>query len=122
MNRRILLIDDTAVLAKSIADLLEMEGFTVQVCHTGSQALLFLRDNLVDLVVSDLRMPEMDGLELTKRIRNTERLKNIPVIIITADTNKENEKLSKDAGANLLLHKPFDEEYFLECIRQILTR
>jgi DNA-binding response OmpR family regulator len=121
MRNRILLIDDTVTLAESIADSLRMEGFIVSVCYSGDQAFNLLGQIRVDLIITDLKMVGLDGVEITKMIRGSAELKSLPVIILTADTNKANELEVYEAGADLLLHKPFDEEYFLKCITEILS-
>jgi DNA-binding response OmpR family regulator len=119
MGKRIMIIDDTKILAHSIADLLRMEGFEVTVCYSGKDAFALLNELDVDLIVSDLKMAEMDGIDITLKIRNSARLKQLPVIILTADTDKTNETAVYSAGANLLLHKPFEEDELIKSISKL---
>jgi CheY-like chemotaxis protein len=119
MGKRIMIIDDTKILAESIADLLRMEGFVVTVCYSGQDAFALLKELDVDLIISDLKMEEMDGIDITLKIRNSVQLKQLPVIILTADTDKANETAVYNAGANLLLHKPFEEDELIKSISKL---
>ena len=74
-----------------------------------------------DLVITDLRMPEMDGIEVIRHIRSLDAFRTTPIVVLTADTNKQNESDGYEAGANLLLHKPFDEEHFLSSITKLIS-
>jgi len=121
MQKKILLIDDTKVLAQSIADTSSMEGFSVSISNGGRHAVNIIHDLNPDLVITDLKMPEMDGIEVIRYIRNLDSFRNIPIVVLTADTNKQNESDSYEAGANLLMHKPFDEELFLSSITKLIS-
>ena len=121
MEKKILLIDDTKVLAQSIADTLTMEGFAVTICNGARHAIDILHDLNPDLVITDLKMPEMDGIEVIRHIRSIDAFRTIPIVVLTADTNKQNENDGYEAGANLLLHKPFDEEHFLSSITKLIS-
>lgn len=115
MKKVILVVDDTRVLAQSIADMLTMEGFAVHTRYQGADALALLDTARIDLVITDLRMQPMDGLEITRCIKASTK-GNIPVIILTADTSRDNASQGYEAGASLVLHKPFDHETFLQAI------
>jgi DNA-binding response OmpR family regulator len=120
MNKHILVIDDTEILAHSIAELLSMEGFTVSVANSGTQGLSAFHQKCPDLILTDLIMPDMTGFEVIRYIRSAKEMNTIPIIVLTADTNAENEEEARNAGADLLLHKPFDEDNLISSITNLL--
>jgi DNA-binding response OmpR family regulator len=122
MNKHILVVDDTEILAGSIADLLSMEGFEVSVAYSGAQGLIAFDQQCPDLILTDLIMPGMGGFEFIRHIRAGSNMNKIPIIILTADTNIENEREGRSAGADLLLHKPFDEDDLINSITQLLKK
>ena len=121
MADKIFLVDDTTILAESISDALLMEGYIVRVFANALQALARLEIEIPSLIITDMIMPEMNGLEFISRLRRVERLKMLPVIVITADTKGENEINARQAGADLLLHKPFDYEELIAAIKKLLS-
>ncbi len=122
MRKKILIIEDTRILAESIADFLYMEGYEVRTCRNGLHALNSLREFVPDLIMTDLIMPEMDGLEFIGHFRRQNiRSTMIPIIILTADTNEENDQKAIDAGANVLLHKPFNHDNLISRIKMLIN-
>lgn len=117
----ILIVDDTKPLAESIADILQMEGYEVRIAANGMHALNTMALRVPDMVITDLLMPEMDGLSLIRKIRSSERYSSIPVIVLTADASEESARMGKEAGADLLLTKPFDDTYLIEWIQRYLA-
>ncbi len=117
----ILIVDDTRPLAESIADILQMEGYEVQIAKNGVHALNKMASRIPDMVITDLLMPEMDGLSLIRKIRSSEKYRAVPVIVLTADASEESAQLGKEAGADLLLTKPFDDTYLVEWIQRFLA-
>lgn len=120
MAKSILLVDDTRVLAESIADMLRMESFDVTLAANGMEALEIMNVKLPNLIISDLRMPVMDGIKFIKAIRSHTVLKSLPVIILSAQTNEESRQAGLLAGANIFLTKPFEEDELLSVIKQLL--
>ena len=90
--------------------------------HNGKQALEVLQDNNVDLVISDIMMPEMGGVELLTVIRDNVSFSHIPVIMLTALDNNESRILSLDRGADAYIEKPFSIEYLLTQISNLLEK
>lgn len=118
----ILIVDDTRPLAESIADILEMEGYEVHIAANGVHALNAMASRIPDMVITDLLMPEMDGLSLIRKIRSSEKYSTVPIIVLTADASEESARMGKDAGADLLLTKPFDDTYLVEWIQRMFSR
>jgi two-component system chemotaxis response regulator CheY len=110
MGRTILAVDDSATVRKFVSVALTMQGFTVLTACDGMDALEKLPHAQVDLVITDLNMPNMDGFELIKALRENPGYNEIPVIILTSLTDE----CSKDRGAGLgvssYLVKPFSLE------------
>ncbi len=121
MQKKILLIDDEELVVKSIEKLLKKQGYEVLVCKNGEDALAKIKDVKVDLVISDIRMPGMNGVEVIKKIREYLKMKgSAPVreIIITGyaedDVNKEADALNVAD----YIYKPFDLRDFLNAVQK----
>ncbi|WP_224366192.1 hybrid sensor histidine kinase/response regulator [Hyalangium versicolor] len=99
-RRRILVVDDSPLTRELISALLEAVGYDILVASDGGEALHLLSDSPVDLVVTDLEMPGLDGLELTRQLKAHETLNRLPVIILTTRGGEEDRKKGLAAGAN----------------------
>ncbi|MEJ5173381.1 MAG: response regulator [Hydrogenothermaceae bacterium] len=114
-NAKILTVDDMATMRKIIKSLLAQLGYTnVDEAENGKDGLYKLKQNKYDLVLLDWNMPEMDGITLLQEIRKDPELKNIPVIMVTAEAKKENVLLAIQTGANNYIVKPFTAETLKE--------
>ncbi|MCX7759626.1 MAG: response regulator [Hydrogenothermaceae bacterium] len=114
-NAKILTVDDMATMRKIIKSLLTQLGYTdVEEAENGKDALYKLKQNKYDLVLLDWNMPEMDGITFLQEIRKDPELKNIPVIMVTAEAKKENVLLAIQSGANNYIVKPFTAETLKE--------
>lgn len=110
MDRTILAVDDSATVRKFISVALSMQGFEVVTACDGMDALEKLPDQQVDLVITDLNMPNMDGFELIKALRENPNYKDLPVIILTSLNDEESKGRSARVGANSYIVKPFSLE------------
>ena len=105
---KFLVVDDFSTMRRIVRNLLKELGYTnADEAEDGVVALNMLRANKFDFVVSDWNMPNMTGIELLKNIRADESLKNLPVLMITAEARKENIIEAAQAGANGYIVKPF---------------
>lgn len=118
----ILLVEDTAVLAEQIADLLFMEGSDVVIARHGREALSKLQSLRPDLVITDLLMPEMDGFELIHRMKKIADLQTIPIIVLTAKNGEETDGRLEELGIQQLLRKPCNAEDLIEAVRKIIRK
>ena len=123
MNECILVVDDDREIVKAIAILLEKEGYVVLRAYDGLEALDMLASNQVQLLIMDVMMPVIDGLEATKAIRELERedAKKIPIIAMTANAFEEDRKACLDAGMDEHIGKPIDFPLLKSAILKMLA-
>lgn len=116
---RILVVDDEKIIVKGIKFNLESEGYKVETAYDGEEAVELLRNVQIDLVILDLMMPKMDGLEACKRIRE---FSNVPIIMVTAKSEDTDKILGLDYGADDYITKPFNIMELKSRVRAILRR
>ncbi len=119
MPKRILLVDDDALLRRSLAFNLEQAGYAAQTAQNAEDALSIARLNPPDLVVLDIGLPGMDGLQALRILRDDLRL---PVILLTARRRELDEVLGLELGADDYITKPFDLDVLLARIKAVLRR
>ena len=117
---RVLVVDDSITTRTMEKNLLEAAGYEVSVAVDGAEAWTRLKTEPVDLVVSDLDMPRMDGFELTRRIRGDRALSELPVVLVTALESRDDKERGVEVGANAYVVKSsFDQSRLLEIIRRL---
>lgn len=116
---RVLIVDDDAPSLKMTAFLLTEEGYEVCTADNGIDALRLIEEKLPDLVILDVMMPGMDGLQVTQRVRST---MNLPIIILSAKGETADRVLGLDVGADDYLAKPFEPSELLARVRSVLRR
>ncbi len=109
MNMPILIVDDYKTMLRIIRNLLKQLGFdNVDEATDGSAALHKLRDKKYSLIISDWNMEPMTGLQLLKEVRSDTKLKEVPFIMVTAESKTDNVVAAKDAGVSNYIVKPFN--------------
>lgn len=121
MDRKILLVEDTLDALHNLRDFLAMEGFEIAIATDGYEALEALQFFTPDLIITDLAMPNMDGFTFVEKIRNTELLRSIPVIVFSANGTLENETRGRQLAISLFLLKPSSVDTILKSIEEILA-
>jgi two-component system chemotaxis sensor kinase CheA len=117
----ILIVDDSITTRTMEKNLLEAAGYQVKVAVDGIDAWTLLKSEAVDLVVSDVDMPQMNGLDLTAKIRADQKLGELPVILVTALESREDKERGIEVGANAYVVKSsFDQSNLLEIIRRLI--
>lgn len=106
---KIVIAEDSATQKEQLKYILETHGYQVVAASNGKEALALLRSSKPNLVISDIVMPEMDGYELCKQIKTDEKLKDIPVILLTALFDPADVIKGLECGADNFLTKPYDE-------------
>lgn len=116
-----LIADDNAVNCMVLSRILEKDEHKVVVVNNGLEALDYVRNNAVDIILMDIQMPEMDGVTATKKIRDLENEKSsIPIIAITANISKEEEERALSAGMNGFVGKPFRYEDLMSKLSSVM--
>ncbi|MCL6559787.1 MAG: diguanylate cyclase [Firmicutes bacterium] len=119
----ILIVDDDNALLLAIKERLEMEGFDVKTSNSGAQTLETLsRHPYIDIIVLDIIMPDMGGLELCRRIRQNESWQNTPIIFLTAESSLDSKLFGFEAGADDYLAKPFALEELVVRVKTMFKR
>ena len=119
-ERTIMVVDDSITIRKVTARMLERNGIQVILAKDGIDATNQLIDTKPDLMLLDIEMPRMDGFELATYIRNDDRLKDLPIIMITSRTGEKHKEKALEIGVNQYLGKPYQEEELLRNINEIL--
>ena len=122
MSKRLLVVDDEPNLLTAIAAVLRGENFEVKTARNGRDALLQVAQSLPDLIVSDVRMPLMDGCKLARQLRSAPHTKLIPIIFLTAKDETEDRIEGFRAGVDVYLTKPFEPDELIAVIHNILSR
>jgi len=120
MAKKIITVDDSTSLREMIAFVLKEAGYDVAEAKDGQDALAKLNDFPADLVITDLNMPFMDGIELTKALRSTPTYKFIPIVFLTTESQMQKKEAAKEAGATGWIVKPFKPEQLLKVIKRVL--
>jgi len=119
--RKILIVDDVVANRQMLADLLHGLGFAVDEAGDGKEALRQMRLSTPDLVLMDIMMPVMDGLEATRQIRANPGWAGIPIIAISASATADDQRDSMTSGANAFMTKPIDQDQFLQYVGNFLN-
>jgi two-component system chemotaxis response regulator CheY len=120
---RVLIVDDSSVMRKIVGRSLRQAGLDVlQVLEAsnGSEALTLARDNPLDLILSDINMPQMDGLEFVRQLRTIESAHETPVVMITTEAGEAHVVQALSLGASGYIRKPFTPEQIKERIIPLL--
>lgn len=125
MSRVILVVDDSPTMRGMVSHALNEAGFETKEAENGKDALIKLTmmeagGTKPDVIVTDVNMPEMDGIELVREIRKLSAFKHVPVLVLTTDNTDEKKEVGRAAGATGWLVKPFDSELILKVIRKVL--
>ena len=118
----VMVTDDSLTVRKITTRLLEREGYRVVTAKDGVDALEQLVDTLPDVMLLDIEMPRMDGFDLTRNIRADERLRGLPIIMITSRMADKHRNYAKEIGVNHYLGKPYNEEELLSLIEELTKR
>jgi DNA-binding response OmpR family regulator len=119
MKAKILLVEDEVKLARVVADYLTAAGFDVLKAYTGREALAFFRHEKPDLVILDIMLPEMNGLEVAKIIRKES---STPIIMLTAKVEESDRVLGLEMGADDYITKPFSLRELVARVKAVLRR
>lgn len=121
-SKNILVVDDETDIAELVSYNLKKEGFLIDLAHDGEEALRKVRDNKYDLLILDLMLPGIQGIELCRIIRNNPKSSAIPIIMLTAKSEELDKILGLEMGADDYITKPFSTRELTARVRAILRR
>jgi two-component system cell cycle response regulator DivK len=121
MNKRILIVEDNDLNMKLLHDLLEAQGYATLQTKDGMEALKLARQHHPDLILMDIQLPEVSGLEVTKWIKEDDDLTTIPIIAVTAFAMKGDEDKIRQRGCEAYIAKPIAVTNFLRTVERFLS-
>jgi len=119
-KKNILVVDDDPVQVKLIETILKQNGFNVTGCSEAADGLQYAMDKSPDLILLDVMMPIINGYNFCRLIKSEEKYKNIPIIMLTSRTKKEDIEIGREMGADAYLTKPVNVQEVLETINKFL--
>jgi DNA-binding NarL/FixJ family response regulator len=122
LSKRLLIVDDEPNLLRAVAACLRGEGYEVDTARSGEEALVHVAQRLPDLIVSDIRMPRMDGYALARQLRSNPRTDLIPIVFLTAKDESADRIAGIRSGVDAYLTKPFEPDELVAVIANILNR
>jgi two-component system cell cycle response regulator DivK len=122
MDQTILIVEDNEMNMKLFHDLLEAHGYKTLQTRDGLKALDIAREHRPDLILMDIQLPEVSGLEVTKWLKEDEQLRNIPVIAVTAFAMRGDEEKIREGGCEAYISKPILIKPFIETVETFLKK
>lgn len=122
MPKRLLVVDDEPNLLRAVAACLKTEDYEVTTARTGHEALMQLAESIPDLIISDIRMPGMDGYKLARQLRGSPRTALVPIVFLTAKDETADRIEGFRAGIDAYLTKPFEPDELIAVVNGILNR
>lgn len=120
MSKKVLIVEDNELNMKLFHDLLDSQGYQTFQTREGLQAMALARQHMPDLILMDIQLPEISGLEVTKWLKDDEELAHIPIIAVTAFAMKGDEERIRQGGCEAYISKPISVMPFLETVRKHL--
>jgi len=121
MSGRVLIVEDDRISQKMVRDALRAAGYETDEVDSGELALQKVAEGTPDLIVMDIRLPGMDGLETTRRLKADPGTAAIPIVAVTAHVMPEDESLIRDAGCDAYMPKPLRFSALLGVVRDLLA-
>jgi two-component system, chemotaxis family, chemotaxis protein CheY len=120
MEKNILVVDDSSSIRDLMTFTLETAGYKVLRGTDGMDALKYFTDTCIDLVITDLHMPKLDGIALIKEIRSKPKYQYVPILVLTTESQAVKKQSAKEAGATGWIIKPFDREKLLSAVQRVI--
>jgi two-component system, chemotaxis family, chemotaxis protein CheY len=121
MKKNILVVEDSAFVGELIVFSLRNQGYRLKLVKDGEEALVMAKSRLFDLVLTDINMPNMDGLSMIRALRNLKGYTDIPMLVITVESDRRLKLQAKMVGATGWLVKPFDPKTLLNTVDSVLN-
>lgn len=117
---RILAVDDSPSMRLMVSSAIESAGYDVILANDGQAALEIAGKTNVNLVITDVNMPNMDGITLVRQLRNLQAYKYVPILILTTESSTDKKMQGKQAGATGWIVKPFDPDQLVDTLQRVL--
>lgn len=121
MSKKVLIVEDNELNMKLFHDLLDSQGYETLQTREGLQALALAREHRPDLILMDIQLPEISGLEVTKWLKEDEDLAHIPVVAVTAFAMKGDEERIREGGCEAYISKPISVMGFLDTVKRYVS-
>ena len=121
MSKKVLIVEDNELNMKLFHDLLDSQGYETLQTREGLQALAMAREHRPDLILMDIQLPEISGLEVTKWLKEDEELAHIPVVAVTAFAMKGDEERIREGGCEAYISKPISVIGFLDTVKRYVA-
>ena len=121
LSPSILVVDDSVTVRKVTSRILRRQGYRVLTAKDGIEALKSMQEEIPAVILLDIEMPRMDGFEVATRVRASQDLKHIPIVMITSRTGDKHRQRAMELGVDQYMGKPYQEEQLLETLNQLLT-
>ncbi|MEL6693420.1 MAG: response regulator [Pseudomonadota bacterium] len=119
--RKVLIVEDNALNMRLFSDLLEASGYETLQCVDGAKAVGLALEETPDLIIMDIQLPEVSGLDITRWLKDDERTSEIPVLAVTAFAMRTDEELVREAGCEGYLSKPIQVRSFLKTVDDLMA-
>ncbi len=120
MAKKFLIVDDSASMRQLVSSTIKDAGYEVLDVENGMDALNKLKNGKFDMVITDLNMPDMDGVELIKKLRALQAYRFVPIIMLTTESQEAKKQEGKQAGASGWIVKPFSSEKLLGVVKKFM--
>ncbi len=120
MTKTVMIVEDNDLNMKLFHDLLDAHGYQTLQTRNGMEALALAREHHPDLILMDIQLPEVSGLEVTKWLKEDDNLRSIPVVAVTAFAMKGDEERIREGGCEAYISKPISVSKFMDTVRQFI--
>ncbi len=120
MTKTVMIVEDNDLNMKLFHDLLDAHGYQTLQTRNGMEALSLAREHVPDLILMDIQLPEVSGLEVTKWLKDDDKLRSIPVVAVTAFAMKGDEERIREGGCEAYISKPISVSKFMDTVRQFI--
>ncbi len=120
MTKTVMIVEDNDLNMKLFHDLLDAHGYQTLQTRNGMEALALAREHHPDLILMDIQLPEVSGLEVTKWLKEDDKLRSIPVVAVTAFAMKGDEERIREGGCEAYISKPISVSKFMDTVRQFI--
>lgn len=120
MTKTVMIVEDNDLNMKLFHDLLDAHGYQTLQTRNGMEALALAREHHPDLILMDIQLPEVSGLEVTKWLKEDDKLRSIPVVAVTAFAMKGDEERIREGGCEAYISKPISVAKFMDTVRQFI--